>query len=76
MNWAAIDLAIVRLRKSKIDLTSSDRIIALRVQRFMNVRILSEEISGYRSIRDYISKLQKSGNLPPENSRHRNAFIV
>jgi hypothetical protein len=57
MNWAAIDLAIVWLRKSKIDLTSSDRIIALRVQSFINVRILSEEISGYRSIRDYISKL-------------------
>ena len=76
MNWAAIDLAIVWLRKSKIDLTSSDRIIALRVQSFINVRILSEEISGYRSIRDYISKLQKLGNLPPENSHLRNAFIV
>ena len=64
-NSAAIDLAIGSLRKNKIDLTASDRIIAMRVQRSMNGRYSSKEIPGDKSLRNHISKLRKSGNLPP-----------
>jgi Fe-S cluster biosynthesis and repair protein YggX len=67
-NWNAVDRKLTMLsEKNIVDLGISDRQLANRLRTMLEPEYESTEIPSKRSLRDYISKLRKSGQLPTRN---------
>jgi hypothetical protein len=68
-DWEAVDRCLQRLRKSgTVDLSSSDRYLAERILRMLRNELEASEIPSDRALRNHISELRKSGQLPRRKS--------